>query len=567
MKKWIKLMLISQLLFLCLIASNINAGIVDDAVMQMLISKGKDSPSGCGSSSCSETKPLPNLRIWSVGLFDKDGHELNEQNSWLVPGEIYEIRVYVISKDENCENGVDSDVQNVETDIYMRISLDTDDGRRIFLKRVYTRPSTLKEGDPHKESFFFTVPDEAAGYRLHIDAKVDSTKEVKESNEGDNWSDTDKEWYPVKGSPDLAAVAVRLTNGRTTLVEGERYGLEMDIKSQGQTPHPLDFRSSYGEMGPNDLSWKIVATDGTDAKETVPGNIKTEKTLNEPFIAKDPGVHQLMACDDYNNTVEETDETNNCVTSTFLVVPREVDIIVSQVGINEGSTIIAGRYFHPRAFFQNIGIHPPLTDSRGSYSFSGPGTNGIWKRCADDGMSASDLAPQRLQYEEVYSDMCQAPTMTGQYILRVCADYLNQIPETNENNNCTGFPFNVVPKGVDFIISTMGIKEPTIKAGQVIHPWMKVRNIGNVTPSTGIRSDYKIFDSVLNTWKRCADDGSDASQLTPGRDQFEEVLSDMCFAPKTPGQHVFEVCADYQNQVAELNETNNCSRFTFTVIQ
>jgi murein DD-endopeptidase MepM/ murein hydrolase activator NlpD len=111
----------------------------------------------------------------------------------------------------------------------------------------------------------------------------------------------------------------------------------------------------------------------------------------------------------------------------------------------------------------------------------------------------------------------------------------------------------------DFTVSSLGLKEGnSVGYGSVIHPFCVIRNIGNITPSAGIRSAYYIDDVYR------MDDGSDAGQLTPGRDQPEEVLNDSLYADAV-GTRTLKCCVDYQGSVSESNEDNNCSTITFEV--
>lgn len=162
---------------------------------------GGGTPPGPGDDgSLYDSNNLPNLRVWSVGVFDSSDHELNEQKSNLDIGATYAIKVYPIAEESDCVKGVDSDVENVETDIYVKISLEDSDGEWKFIGRVYTRPSTLVEGDSHKETVYYTVPSEAKNKRVYFRAEVDSTEEVDETNEDDNFSYWQKEWYPAVDS-------------------------------------------------------------------------------------------------------------------------------------------------------------------------------------------------------------------------------------------------------------------------------------------------------------------------------------------------------------------------------
>jgi hypothetical protein len=380
---------------------------------------------------------LPNLRVWSVGLFDADGNELQEEKSLLGVGNTYFLHVYPISEDADATNGISEDTENIETDIFYKLALDeSQDGSGWrFLARVYTRPSTLKKGDPHKETVPIVITEEMAGNRIYFKAKVDATEEVKETNEDDNWSDQNKEWYPVQGRCDLTAFTVRLTNSRTTLNFGDHFGLEMGIKNIGSSNCPGETRSYYYLMKPGETSWSKVAEDGTDAAELTPGREQWEVTLNEPFQANAVGTYQMMACADANNANPETDEDNNCITSSFEVSNNAPDFIISNLGLKEGTVIKKDSIVHPYCIIRNIGTATPSSGIRTAYYI-----DDVYR--ADDGSDAGELTPGRDQYEEVLNDDIKLGK-TGNRTLKCCADYQGAVLELDESNNCASLGFTV----------------------------------------------------------------------------------------------------------------------------
>lgn len=172
------------------------------------------------------------------------------------------------------------------------------------------------------------------------------------------------------------------------------------------------------------------------------------------------------------------------------------------------------------------------------------------------------------------------PLAPGTYNFVVCADRKEtkdngdgEVLEKHKSNNCsTELVFEVLPDPhlplPDFIISAasvIGTAQP-VPAGGPMGGRMAIRNIGLVTPSSGVRSSYAVCDAdgITNCVVK-ADDGSDAGQLTPGRDQWEETLS-LFTAPYTPGAYTLRVCANYLGSVAESNPSNNCQTVSFAVV-
>lgn len=173
------------------------------------------------------------------------------------------------------------------------------------------------------------------------------------------------------------------------------------------------------------------------------------------------------------------------------------------------------------------------------------------------------------------------PLQPGIYNFVVCADRKydsdngdGEVPEMHKSNNCsteavfeiketsqTNFPY------VDFIVPSISlINTPLpVPAGGLYSAKIAIRNIGNMTSPSGIRSQYAINGpGTSGQWWQIADDGSDAGELTPGRDQWEDIGASVQ-APSAPGTYTLRGCADYQNNVSEKNESNNCSYYSFQV--
>lgn len=383
------------------------------------------------------TGPYPNLRIYSVGVFDSSDHELNEQKSYLDIGKTYAVKVYPVSEEQDCVKGVSSDTQNVETDIEIKISHEDSDGEWKFLGRVYTQPGTLTKDKPHKETVYFTVPSEAQNKRVYFRAKVDSTKEVHETNEDDNLSYWQKEWYPVKGNTDLIISVAQLVGQKSSITMGTNYRIEMAIRNIGQDTPLVGIQSGYYLKKPGESNFTLIEEDGSDANELTTNRDQWENTPTSGYLPDRTGIHEVKVCADINNAVPETDETNNCKSFSFDVTPAPstVDFIITGLGLKEGTSIKKGTKVHPWCTVRNIGATTPTTGIRVAYYIDD-------KYRDDDGIDASELSPGRDQKESVNNDNIKLGD-TGTRTLKVCADYQGAVPEINESNNCASMTFKV----------------------------------------------------------------------------------------------------------------------------
>ncbi len=276
---------------------------------------------GSGSDGVNSTEPnMPNLQIDEFNIHDSTNNLLTESVSPMNISQIYEIQNWPVSMEENCLNGIEPGKDTVETDTFYKISLSENGGDWKFLGRNYTRCVNMDENDSKKEILSFIVPPEAVGKRVYFRSKVDSTGEVSETDEHDNWSDV--EWYPVPGSCDLIISYARLTGGRTSLQNGEHFGFEMAVKNLGPDTCSHDIRSAYYQKRPGSSTWDLLTSDETDAQNLLVGQDNFESILDEsPFVADTPGVHEGKVCADYLESNPESNEGNNCTTFSFVVNP------------------------------------------------------------------------------------------------------------------------------------------------------------------------------------------------------------------------------------------------------
>jgi hypothetical protein len=381
---------------------------------------------------------LPNLQIKEFNIHDTPDTKLVESQSIMNVGQTYEVHVWPVSKEADCTNGIEAGKDTVETDTFYKIATSKDEGEWIFLHRNYTQCVNMDQDDSKKEIFNFTVPPEASGQRIYFKSKVDSTGEVRETNEHDNWSDV--EWYPVEGycssCPDLAVPYIGLTAGKTSVDLGGKFGLEVDVMNQGNANCPIDIRGAYYLKVPNATNWTQVADDGSEASDLDVGESEREYTMDSPFTANQIGAWQGMFCADHLNAVREQDESNNCKIFIFNVNPVGPDLIISSLGFKEGLSFKRKISSHPWAIVKNIGNKTPASNIRIAYYIDGQYRD-------DDGVSADELTPGRDQYESVDNNNIRLGDW-GTRTLTVCVDTKGQVPELNEGNNCASVRFTVI---------------------------------------------------------------------------------------------------------------------------
>lgn len=201
--------------------------------------------------------------------------------------------------------------------------------------------------------------------------------------------------------------------------------------------------------------------------------------------------------------------------------------------------------------------------------------DGAWRRLDSTTTQCDNLKPGDTHTETKNTVIREWITTPGIYNVVYCADHPQDDhnnggdhQEKHESNNCsTEAVFEVTADAyvnipdTDLIVSAIQVKggATQLPASGITNLQMAIRNIGTVTPTASIRSNYSFCGPLPSSvCVQAADDGSEAGELVPGRDQWEETLAPIP-VPATAGSYFIKGCVDYQNAVLETNETNNCS--------
>jgi hypothetical protein len=206
-----------------------------------------------------------------------------------------------------------------------------------------------------------------------------------------------------------------------------------------------------------------------------------------------------------------------------------------------------------------------------------------WQRVASDTISCSSLKPGDTHTDTESLIIRNYISGPGIWNIVWCADHPQNDHnnggdhvEKHESNNCTTeavFEVTADPivnkPDTDLIISVIEVKggATVLAGGGLTNLKMAIQNIGTLTPPAGkFRSSYSFCGPLPNTTcTQVADDESEASNLTPGRDLWEETLIPVRI-PSTLGTYLLKGCGDYQGDVSESEEENNCTTRTVQVV-
>jgi subtilase family serine protease len=161
----------------------------------------------------------------------------------------------------------------------------------------------------------------------------------------------------------------------------------------------------------------------------------------------------------------------------------------------------------------------------------------------------------------------------GSHTVTLTVDYLNQVPESDKNNDTTSYTFTVTQAGLPdlapytpsgwsgpLVVSTQSGNRTTASSiadtDTVYVDWAFI-NQGSVAINNAFGVELLLDGTQVKTW-------SAGVPLNPNTYTY---VTDYSLGQLAAGTHTVTVVADYQNTVTESNEANNTSTYTFTVTQ
>ena len=196
---------------------------------------------------------------------------------------------------------------------------------------------------------------------------------------------------------------------------------------------------------------------------------------------------------------------------------------------------------------------------------------GSWQRVGLDRIQCDNLKSNETHNEEEGLDIAKSIKVPGMYNIVACVNHTKNshnngkgILEKRTSNNCsTEAVFEVTAKdivanipSVDFITHSLQWLQAPVYAGDQARLGGYVQNIGTGTSPSDIRSSYAVQCPGTGVVS-LTDDGTSASDLTPGKSNWEQTDSPVTM-PNATGNCTVFFCANYLNSVPHENEANNC---------
>ncbi|WP_201985264.1 CARDB domain-containing protein [Hymenobacter rubidus] len=262
------------------------------------------------------------------------------------------------------------------------------------------------------------------------------------------------------------------------------------------------------------------------------------------------GNYYVLFVADPANAVTESVETNNVRSLPLTVVGATIDLTVQSAYLTPTS-VAPGGVTSASCYLYNQGNALASNATIGYYL-----STNLTLDASDVLLGNTTGSVSGGYYASRYASLT-VPTGTavGSYYVLFVADYLNQVAETNENNNIATATLQVVAPGVDLNITQAYVNPYTTAPGNTLSASCYINNIGNTTASSSTVGYYLSTDQVFST-NDVLMLNSPGYTLAAGQ-YYSHYDSPVVPASTAPGAYYVLFVADPLNAVSETNENNN----------
>jgi len=372
---------------------------------------------------------------------------------------------------------------------------------------------------------------------------------IFESNESNNCSSAT---FTVLTKPNLLVPNDPIV-ASGILVAGQDLTFSADVRNIGEgtagvfTSH---FEVDQNNDGTIDLSFSPDPSISSLAQDTSATITTLSSWNNIPS-----GTHAVHLCADTGNSISESDETDNC-NITLITISTKPDLVVSS-GPSISGILIQGSTLTFSGDIKNQGgsVAGGTFSSRFEIDdFDNGGTPIVLA----SGQTTA-LAPENTS---TLTSGQWSNIPAGIHTVTLCVDGpLSSINESNETNNCSSISFTVATKA-DLSVTTPNINGTLIE-GYTLTFSSTVTNQGETDAAT-FPSRFCIDNASCATTTGGIVGGESSTSSLDGGASTGTITSAAWIA--TAGNHDVYFCADSNDSIDELSESNNCRPASFTVV-
>ena len=361
---------------------------------------------------------------------------------------------------------------------------------------------------------------------------------------------------PLRAQADLTMSSAQLTS--TTVGAGGITDAVSTVENQGTAAAAA---CSLGYFLSSDAV--LDAGDVLLARDPVPALASGQRqgrylTLTIPVGTAPGGYYVLFVADDQGQ-VAETNEANNVRAVRMTVQAPVLDLVIQQEQVY--SPTLPGYYIRPNCVLLNQG-NVPAASSPSAFYLSVDAVFDVGDVLLDNTTGYALGAGQSVMREALVN--VPASTAPGSYYVLFVADPQNMIAETNETNNVRSLPLTVQVPTIDLLNNYVYVYAPTggLLAGSTFSGNSYIENRGNYIASPATVGCYLSTDQTLDAADVLI--GSSTGFVNGGG-------SIQRFTPATiplstaAGNYYVLFVADYLNELAETNETNNVASYALAV--
>jgi subtilase family serine protease len=371
--------------------------------------------------------------------------------------------------------------------------------------------TSLDAGD----STTFTFPWKTLKDTVSVEAIVDELNYVNESNENNNTSRANVGFSPPAPDTDLSISSIAF-NPENPLI-GDAVNITVTMKNSGPGKAPPSHVAYYMDD---------VLLDSVYVTEMLAGSTNT---IDNIIWYAEYGTHELKIVIDCNNSVFETDETNNEKTVTFTT--SAPDLVIKNVTwwpINPG----IGEEVNFTITIKNQG-NSKAGSSYLTYYVDGSPRGNHYIEAMEAGETITRIFTWKIQ---------AAPQ-----VFKVIIDEDNSVPESQDYNN----EKTVILPAADLLVSGITCSPEDPSENTTITFNVNFSNQGDgASPPT--RAIYYF-------------DGTEYASLDVGEIQPGMTVSDNFTWVAKAGKHVLKAVADATNLFVETNEANNAMEIVLFV--
>ncbi len=406
-------------------------------------------------------------------------------------------------------------------------------------------------------SFTYNLPGNSKSGTYYFITCADQTAGVPEFSEGNNCRSTSIE-LKLKDAPSIYPdlVPALLSSMPQTVTTGQKLVLDGKVSNQGSSyanAHILEMvLSSDDRLSGNDLSlFKETLGDLNPAQSV---NFKASLTIPSSLELDH---YYLLICSDPSNNIQESSESNNCLSFALTIFSPRPDLLIKNTSINP-NPVPSGVPFTVQFTTSNDGtVNSPVSRTALYLSKS----NNI--KDVNDVLLGQISLNQGLAAGAGRSDRFTVSNLIapGNYFILICADNQEVIKETNEANNCTAISVSITTPMPDLVTDLVTVPDKFyIEDSHDVK--IVVRNVGAANASA-TRGQLTLFSAelpplLLKTFNIPALGPNESVTL------LEKVaVRDLAWL----GQKKLSACADHEGKVTESQEANNCREINLSLIE